>query len=467
MKTAHRAKALAKNTFIISFGTFLPKLTGLITLPIITASLTRTEYGTFDLLTTMASLALPVLTLQIHLGAFRYLIDVRDQNERKTEIITTIVGFVTIVTFLVISILFFVLYRFDITFRVLLCLFFAAEMFLAVLQQIVRGLSYNKLYSIGAIVQSLTNAILIVTLLNGFHFGLNGLLLSSILSMSIGSFILAYFSKIIRYIHFDYFSGAAFKELLSYSWPMIPNTLSLWAMNLSNRLIITAILGLEANAIFAIANKIPLLFSTVQATFTMAWQENASIVAKDTDASHYYSNMFHAISCILVGIMAVLIALTPVIFRVVIRGDYEEAYLQMPILFIGVLMASVSSFLGGIYVAFKKTKNVGMTTIAAAAINVTLTYIFVGQVGITGASISILLSYVFLVIYRMINITKFQPMSYKTLQLLSMLGILVMMCFICYQKNMILDVINGVIAITVAVGINKNLIGLIWKRIKK
>ena len=45
-----REKALAKNTIIIGFGTFLPKVASIITLPIVTGSLTKAEYGTYDLL---------------------------------------------------------------------------------------------------------------------------------------------------------------------------------------------------------------------------------------------------------------------------------------------------------------------------------------------------------------------------------------------------------------------------------
>ena len=40
-----REKALAKNTIIIGFGTFLPKVASIITLPIVTGSLTKAEYG--------------------------------------------------------------------------------------------------------------------------------------------------------------------------------------------------------------------------------------------------------------------------------------------------------------------------------------------------------------------------------------------------------------------------------------
>ena len=69
--------------------------------------------------------------------------------------------------------------------------------------------------------------------------------------------------------------------MLGYSWPMIPNALAMWVMNLSDRLIITAVMGVEANAVYAVANKIPNLFTTLQGTYIFAWQENASLSVGD------------------------------------------------------------------------------------------------------------------------------------------------------------------------------------------
>ena len=54
-----REGKLAKNTLIISIGTFLPKLASFITLPILTGYLTQVEYGTYDLITILVSLLLP------------------------------------------------------------------------------------------------------------------------------------------------------------------------------------------------------------------------------------------------------------------------------------------------------------------------------------------------------------------------------------------------------------------------
>jgi len=219
---------------------------------------------------------------------------------------------------------------------------------------------------------------------------------------------------------------------------------------------------LEANALFAVASKIPSLFSTVQGTFVFAWQENASLASQDEDVDVYYSNMFDNVFCILSGIMALLIAATPILFILLIRGEYGNAYYQMPVLFLGVLFSALSSFLGGIYVAHKKTKSVGVSTIVAAILNLIIDLALVNIVGVFAASISTLLSYFFLVVYRMINILKFQKVHYNIKKVVVILIILMVMCLLCWMNTICSNVSNLILGCVFACIINFKMIKTIW-----
>ena len=83
-----REKSLVKNTLILSLGTSFPKVMSFITLPLLTAYLTKAEYGTYDLITVLTMFLLPIATLQIHTGAFRYLIENRNNKKTSDQIIT-------------------------------------------------------------------------------------------------------------------------------------------------------------------------------------------------------------------------------------------------------------------------------------------------------------------------------------------------------------------------------------------
>lgn len=462
----NREKALAKNTFIIAIGTFLPKFSSIITLPIITGGLTKAEMGTYDLISTLVSLFLPVATLQIQSAAFRFLIDVREDEKETKRIITNIISFILPTSLIALTILYLCLGNVSLVIRWLICLYFFSDILMLSTQQIVRGLSNNKLYSASSVTISFSNMLLIVLTISVGKQGLVGVLASITIATTIGLILLLVKGHILSRIDLSLLSRKTLLEMLSYSWPMIPNSLSNWVLSFSDRAVLTAFMGLEANAIYSVANKIPALFTTVQGTFVFAWQENASLASKDSDADTYYAEMFDSIFGILVGIMALLIAATPILFWLLIRGDYKEAYYQMPILFMGMLFSSMASFIGGIYVAHKKTRSVGVTTILAAACNLVIDMVFVHKIGIFAASISTLVSYVFLTIYRMVDVQKFQKVKFNTGRFCLLIALLVLMCAICWIDTVALNVLNIILGCIIAVVVNRKIMKSILLTLK-
>ena len=115
-----RESALIKSTFVLSIGVFLPKLTGFITLPLLTAYLTTAEYGTYDLVTILATLLLPAATLQIQTAAFRFLIDTRNDENEVKKIISTIYAFIIPTSGVALLVLFFVLRSISVYSKILL-----------------------------------------------------------------------------------------------------------------------------------------------------------------------------------------------------------------------------------------------------------------------------------------------------------------------------------------------------------
>ena len=229
----------------------------------------------------------------------------------------------------------------------------------------------------------------------------------------------------------------------------MPNSLSSWVIRVSDRFIISLFLGIEANAIYAVANKLPNIFSIAQSTFTLSWQENASVAAADKDSAEYYGEVFSDIYNLFIGMMALLIASTPIIFKILIRGDYEEAYNHMVILYFGVLFSSISSYLGGIYIANMKTRQIGITTLIAAGINFIINILLVKRIGIYAATLSTVVSYLWLVLYRMIDIQKIQKIRFHYIRIILLLLIIVVMALLCFSRVWLLDLVNaGIGAIT-------------------
>lgn len=462
-----REKELLKNTLILGIGKMLPKLASFVTLPILTARLTKAEYGTYDLIVTLIMLVLPIATLQIQSAAFRFLIDCRKDSQKSACIITNIFV-VTIPISLCISFLMqFFFNGFSMMIRILLPAYFFLDTINLTCGQAVRGLGKNKEYSFGAIIVAFIDMCLIFVLVQISDKGLAGVLLALVIANMCGAAYKIAAVGLYKYIDFGSVSMKQIKELLAYSWPMVPNNLSTWILKLSDRLVITACLGIEANAVYAVANKIPNILSMAQHVMVMAWHENASIAVQDADASEYYSKMLDATFSLMYGITCLLIAATPFIFSILIRGDYSEAYYQMPILILAMFFFVMSSYFGGIYIAHKKTVNVGISTVVAAVINLSVDLLFVNRIGIWAGSISTLVAYAVLYFYRMFNSKKFQPMDVnfrkQILQIVSMIVMLVL----CFMRWNVLNGLNMVLGISLFIIFNKDITINLFDRIRK
>ena len=332
--------------------------------------------------------------------------------------------------------------------RGLVCAYFLVDILVSAVRQVARGVDKNLDFSISAIVSAFGNMVFAIAFVWWFQLALRGAIVSLLAASSVSLVVLVYRTRLLRYLDLSLVSREEVRDLVAYSWPMVPNSMSMWVMRMSDRLVVTLSMGVGANAVYAVANKIPSLITLAQSTFTMAWQENASIVAKDEDADAYYSAMFRTVYDLMAGSMGLLICITPLLFALLVRGDYDEAYNQMPLLFLGMFFFSQVSFLGGIYVAYKDTKSVGITT-AAAVCNLVVDVALIGFIGLYAASGSTLISYLALFVFRLVDVQKLVRVTYDLRHLVCVLAVLVAESALCFMRMSVLDAINivfGVVA---------------------
>lgn len=454
----NREEKLARNTLILGIGTFFPKLATFLALPILTELLSKVEYGIFDLCVTLVSLVLPLATVQIHAAAFRFLIDAQKDEDEKETIITCIYIFVLVTSLVCLACVFAVLWKQPLFIRISVCLYYFFYIISNVNKQIARALSRNLDYTIGSIISGLGQIVMVLILVMGLKKGLNGALLALAMAEFFSMGYLFIRSRIAFYINWRKFSVQKIKELLVYSWPMVPNSLAQWVIHTSDRLVITNFLGVAANAVYSVAYKIPSILSLAQTTFNMAWQENASVFANDADVSKYYSSMFKQLFNIISGIMSILVGMTPILFCIFVRGDYAEAYIQMPILFMGMFFLCLSTFWGGIFVAMKQTKPAGMTTAIAALINLTIDLVSVKWIGLYAGSVSSVVAYLVMCLLRAKAVSKLVKIEYDIRHILIIVSILIVQCVICVWQQFYFNVINLLIGFVLCVTLNFELI---------
>ena len=460
---------LAKNTLILSIGTFLPKLAGFITLPILTGCLSKKEYGTYDLITVLVSLLLPAVTLQIKAAAFRFLLEVRENKDKQKKIITNIFVVTVPVSLIALAVLYFVLSlcipQSDPAIRLWICGYYLADILVNTVRQISRGIGKNMPYSISAVISSLGKMVFAVLLVWYMKWGLLGGVIALCMASLFSLIYIAFRIRVFSLIDFRLIDRKSIGSMLNYSWPMVPNEMSLWVMNVSDRFIVTKVLGVTVNAVYAAATKIPSLINLAQSALTLAWQENASISAKDKDSGSYYTEMFKTMMNLQSGVFSAIIASMPVLFRLLIKGDYGDAYNQMPILCYAIFFQGMAVYLGGIYVAKMATKSVGITSVCSAAVNIAVNLSLIHFIGIFAASISTLVSYIALFTYRVFDVQKLAKIKMDVKQFILLNCIMLVDVALCYQRTLVCNIINAVIGYSVCIILNKQIVLAVLKKL--
>lgn len=458
-------KELIKNTFIIAIGKFSTQIVSFLLVSLYTAKLTTEQYGSYDLIITIITFITPFITLTLEESMFRFLIDAKKKSEEKSIITQTVM---TILTTLIIAclIIFLVIKIFSINTTKLFIPYVIAVVLMALMNALVRGLGKIKLYSLSNFILSVITIILNVVLILGTNLKVDGLLLSVIIANLIMVLFLAIRVKLKSFIDIKLVNKKLMKEMLAYSIPLIPHSLSWTIINLSDRLVITAFLGTASNGIYAVSNKFPSIINTVYNYFAIAWKESAAKALHSDDSHAYYNKIYSSLKNIVYSVTIGLIAVIPFAFNILINSGYKEAYLYIPILVFGVYFSNMASFYGGIFSAYKKTKIIGTTTLVAAIANIVINIILIKFIGIYAAAISTLISSIFLYMYRKDKVKQFVKLKRsKDLNFTILITLIVFLSY--YSNNYIFHTIALIFTVIYAVMMNKDIVGKFTKKILK
>ena len=461
-----KGKDLAKNTAIVSIGKICTQLITFLLLPVYTAVLSNEEYGVVDLLNTLTSLLLPIVTLQIEQGIFRYLIDCRENNEKQIKLITTIIRFMIIqsiaciVIFLCVSPFIHNEYKYFLIANLLM------GIFSSLLLQICRGLGDNATYAIGSFITGAFTVVLNVIFIVAFRWGAYGMLGATAISNFICAVYIFLKRKIYKYIKPKQFDKKILKEIIKYSVPLIPNMISWWIVSASDRTIISAVIGIAQNGIYSAANKFSGVFTTLYSIFNLTWTESASININSEDRDEFFSKILDFVirffGCLCLGTIAVM----PFAFNILINEKFAEAYYQIPILILGSVFNILVSFVGSIYVAKKLTKEIAKTSVISAVINIFVNIVLIKSIGLYAASISTVIAYALMFIYRWIDVKKYVKFNVNKILMFALTIMYGITIFTYYLKNTMISVVVLVIVVVFAIITNLNSVSYLKQIVK-
>lgn len=401
----NRYKKLIKNTALITVGNFASKLLTFFLLPLYTAILTTAEYGAADLMTTTVNLITPFFTLIISEAVMRFALDKEcDKNQvLSIGIFVTLLGSVVMLFFSPL-----IRISSDLKpYYVLFILYYFVTALQSVLSQFVKGIERVTVYASSGVLHTMTFIAFNILFLVALKIGITGYLLSMVLSNAITVVYLILGAKLWRYIiPPKEVSRDLTRKMLQYSVPMIPNSLSWWVSNSSDKYMLTFFCGVAATGVYSVSQRIPSLFATISTIFISSWQISAIDDFGSRESIVFYSKIYRIYSTFNILTLSGLILITKPLARFLFSKSFYDGWQFVPVLLMAFLFQAMSSYLGTIYTSAKKTKMLFISTIISAMANIVLNAILIPILGAQGAAIATFVSYFIIWIIRLFDTKK-------------------------------------------------------------
>lgn len=400
-----RNNYLIKNTIIFTLGSFGSKIISFFLVPLYTYVLTASEYGIVDLVVTVGTVAIPILTLNISEAVMRFALDKDADKEKITQIGTRILLIGMLVGLLMFPVCGFFnkisQYSAYIYFYVISLA--ASQLYLCDL----RGKELLIYYAIGNVLNTFFVAVLNILFLLVLKEGIEGYLKAYI----IANVLTAIYAIIAGKGYKSFYSLRIDKKLLlqmvKYSIVLIPNSFMWWIMNSSDRIMVSGMVSVAANGIYAVSYKLPTLVSTLTTIFNQAWSYSAIREEGTEDECEYNNKVFKA----LIG-MAMLIGIGLLTFAkpflsIYVSKEYYAAWKYMPFLTVGCVYLTMASFMATSYTVHKDSFGYLFSGMFGAIFNVVMNFMLIPLIGVYGAAIATCISYILVFVFRLFHTRKY------------------------------------------------------------
>lgn len=405
-----RNNYLIKNTAIFTLGNLATRFIAFFLVPLYTNVLSTSEYGTIDLVATISTVAVPIITLNIMESVMRFNLDKDANKERITKIGITILICGAIVGLLIIPII----SLWDKVNDYSLLIYFyvicsaSSQVFLCDL----RGKELLVLFSIGNILNTLLIAVFNIVFLLLFKWGIKGYLLAYTLAsaiVAIYAFIVGKGYKAIRAT----IDNTKMKEMLKYSVVLIPNSFMWWIMNSSDHVMVTSMIGAAANGIYAISYKIPNLISIITGIFNQAWSYSAIREEEASDSDEYTNRIYFSLRGVVFMIGICMLAVVKPFLKWYVADAYFNAWKYTPFLVVGCVYLTMATFMSTSYTVHKDSKGFLMSGMFGSMLNIVLNFLLIPSMEVYGAALATCVSYIAVFTFRAFHTRKY--ITYKIL----------------------------------------------------
>lgn len=432
-KQESRGRYLAKNTAIFALGNIATKLITFFLVPLYTNVLSTGEYGVVDLINTICTVLAPIIIFNIGESVMRFSLD-KEANYGKIMSVGLISFGCSIVLGLVafpVAGFFPAVADYSLSIYFFLITTAASQLFLCYL----RGREKLILYSFGNIIHTIAIAIFNIYFLVFKEMGVTGYFLAFTVA-NLVTIVYAIFAGNVKDILSCFsFDKALAKEMLKYSIVLIPNAFMWWIVNSSDRIMVTSMINIEANGIYAISYKIPTLITTITGIFNQAWSYSAIREDGSPDEIDYNNRVLKGLISIVMLLSIVMVTFIKPFLSIYVADEYYKAWKYTPFLIIGFAFLTLATFMSTSYTVHKDSFGFVFSASFGAITNIILNFALIPFIGVYGAATATCLSYVSIFVFRLIHTRKYMKYSVVNIEFISGLLMLLLSSILLFIDN--------------------------------
>lgn len=381
----NKYKRLGKNSIFVLIGNMGGRSISLLMMPFYTRWLSQADYGASEMIQCYALVLLDIISLCITNAIFIY----PKQAEKKERSIYFVSGIVySALPISIITSLLWICSKYLLPPQNVFSANFGLMMFLTVtwflqnyIQNFVRAIDKMKVYSLTGIINTSTIAIFSALLIP--RYGLTGF----VIAYSIANLTTATYSFISAGIY-NYVSVKIqwryYKEMLSYSFPLVFNSIFLFASSYLNRPLLEAFHGLKVVADMAVAYKFSNIISTLIGVFFLSWQVSVMEEFGKKNYEHFYNTTWNFLFVVMMCMSIAIIPLYPFLLYIFAAPEYAPVCRYMPAIMISIPLTFYIHYSQANFLATHQSKKIVVCTTISAVASVLSNMLLVPAFGIWG-----------------------------------------------------------------------------------
>lgn len=402
-------RGLVRDTFVYGSGDVLLRAAAILTIPIYTRVFSPDDYGTWAFVTTAVWLLNAFLIVGMDSAYTRFFFDVRSDRERQALTTTSLVFVAAWSSLVVVALLPFTpaisewIFDTDEHWSLFAIALVTAPLVLvsAIASTALRNTFRAGLFSVFNVAVTLTGIAIGLYLVIVEDRGVEGPLMGVLVATAI---VLPLRLWTIRALLARAFAWSSLKGMLAFGLPLVPMTLALWVMLVSDRIVIAKVSTTEQLGLYTIAVGAVSILALADAAFTQAWLPRA-LQAYDrgpVSASAFYARVLTYLIVTFGFAALVLSAFAEELLGVLTGSDFHGAAVAVgPLTLAAVALASSQVLSMGVRIS-KRTMYSTLAAGLAAVLNLVLNLIFVPEHGMIAAAWSTAAAYGFLAVAQYI-----------------------------------------------------------------